>query len=93
VVEKGEGNGETADISGHISQPSEARTLEAVLGDCVSNVVDRVVWQLKLVSICVEELSIALLVGPVYRGHGGQRGRGRRGSGGIIWRAACGRRC
>jgi len=57
-VEQVECNGETSNISCNIGEASQSRALEAMLGDGISDIVDCVVWDLKLVAICVGESSV-----------------------------------
>ena len=68
-VEQNEGNGQTGNVPSNITQPSQTRSLEAVLRDCISNIVNRVVGQLKLVSVCINELAITLFLHIIQRGH------------------------
>ena len=77
VVEEGKGEGQAGDVTGDVGQAAQAGALEAVLGDGIADVVDRVVGQLELVAVGVEQLAVGCL-GIVERGHGRERGgRGR----------------
>ena len=68
-VEENEGNCQTGDVPSDIAQPPQARSFEAVFGNCISNIVDRVVRNLKLVSIGINELAKTLLLHIIQRGH------------------------
>lgn len=57
-VEDHEDDRQTTDVSSNIAQPPQTRAVEAVSGDGISNVVDRVVWKFELVSIRINELPI-----------------------------------
>lgn len=57
-VEQIECCGETCDIPCNICKTFQSRTLETMLGNCISNIVDCVVWDLKLVAICVGKGSV-----------------------------------
>jgi len=64
-----------------------------VLGNCVSNIVDGVVWELKLVAQSVDELAITLFLRIFEGGHRREGGRGGRLSWGITGgTSGCGRR-
>lgn len=82
VVEEDEGEGEAGDVTGDVGQAAQAGALEAVLGDGAADVVDGEVGQLELVAVGIEQGAIGAL-GLVERGHGGERGRGRRLAGGV----------
>lgn len=76
VVKEGEGGGEAGHVPQDISQTEEAVTLEAVLWDGISDVLDGVVGHLKGVAVGVDQLAIVLLgVVGIERGHGGERSR------------------
>ena len=84
-VEEEECGCKTGDIPSHVAQPPQTRSLETTLWNSISNVVDGEVWQLEFVSVGVEELSVSLLVHFPQRGHGRERSRGGRLSGGVTW--------
>lgn len=44
----------TGNIPSHVAQPPQSRSLEAVLWNGISNVIDGEVWQLELVPIGIE---------------------------------------
>lgn len=68
-IEDHEGDCQTGDVPSNIAQTPQTRSLEAVFGNCTSNIVDRVIWKLELVSIRINELAVALLIHIVQRGH------------------------
>ena len=68
-VEEEESQGKAGDIPSDIAQPSQTRSLKAVLGNSVSNIVDSIVWELKLVPIGIDELAVFLLPHLIERGH------------------------
>jgi len=68
-VEQEECGCQTGDIPSHVAQPSQSRSLEAVLGNGISNVINSEVGQLELVAVGIDELSIWLLIHIVQRGH------------------------
>lgn len=83
VVKEGEGGSEASHVTKDISHAEETITLEAVLGDGITDVLDGVVGNLKGVAIGVDQLAVVLLGGVVRieRGHGregGGRGRSAR---------------
>lgn len=49
-VEEVESGGQAGNVASNITQSSNARTLEAMLGNGISNVVDGVIWDLELVA-------------------------------------------
>ena len=69
LVEQHEGRCQACDIPSNIAQTSQARSLEAVFGNGVSNIIDTIVWQVKLVPICINELAISLLLCVIQRRH------------------------
>lgn len=60
LVEEEESGSQTSNIASYVSQTLNTRSLVAVLGDSISNVVDSVIWDLEFVSIGVEEFSKVL---------------------------------
>jgi hypothetical protein len=74
AVEEDEGDGQTGNITGDVGETTQARALEAVLGDGIADIVDGVVGQLELVAVGIEHLAVGAR-DIVERGHGRQRGR------------------
>ncbi len=69
-VEEEKGGRKTGNIPSHVAQPPQSRSLEAVLWNSISNVIDGEVWQLELVSVGINELSVSLLGCLLQRRHG-----------------------
>ena len=61
-VEEQEGDCETGDIPSNIAQTPQARSLEAVLRNCISNIIDGEVWKFELVSVGIKERAVTLLL-------------------------------
>lgn len=57
TVEQVKCGGQTSHIASHISQSSQARTFVAVFWNRISDIVDGIVWYLKLISISVDQLA------------------------------------
>lgn len=57
-VEEEESSGQTGNIASNISQTSGSRAFVAVLRNCVSNIIDGIIWKLEFVSIGIDELAI-----------------------------------
>jgi len=60
-VEDVEGGSERGKVTSNVAETTEARALEAVLGDGIADVLDGVVGDLELVAVGVEELAIGPL--------------------------------
>lgn len=69
-VEENKSGSQTGNIPSNISQTPQTRPLKAVLGNCTSNIIDGIIWDLEFVPICINELAISLLLDIVQRGHG-----------------------
>ena len=80
VVEDGKGGGQARHVTQDISVALEGRTLKAVLGDGIADILDGVVGRSELVAVGVDELAIVGLgVADIDRGERRERGgRGRR---------------
>lgn len=85
VLEDIEDGGEGDHIPDHIGQTSDGGALEAVSRDSITDLLDGVVGDLKLVAIGVDHLALAILFS--IRRHGRERGGRRR-----VTRAVQGRR-
>ena len=66
-IEQVEGGCQTGDISGNISQSPHTRSLEAVLRNGISNIINSIVWHLKLVAVCINKVSEAFILYIVQR--------------------------
>jgi hypothetical protein len=89
LVEEVESADKSDDVTGDVVEASGSRTLEAVLGDCIADVVDGVVGDLELLAVSINQLflglGLGLLLVVVLRSERGERsGRGR--SGGRAFR-------
>lgn len=76
-MEDCEGDCEGSDVTEDIVETSSPRAFVAVLGNGIADVVDRVVGQVELVAVCVQQLSIrlSLLIGRAHRRQRARRGR------------------
>lgn len=54
AVEKDKGDSETGNITGDVGETTQARALEAVLGNGIADIVDAEVGQLELVPVGIE---------------------------------------
>lgn len=61
VVEDIEGGGEHRNITSDVAQALGCRPLITVSRNGVTNLVDREIWELELVPVCVEHLAATLL--------------------------------
>lgn len=61
-IEEHKGDCKTGDVSSNIAQTPQTRSLEAVFRNCISNIIDRVVWKFELIPVCINELAIVLLL-------------------------------
>jgi hypothetical protein len=75
-IEDHEGDCKTGDVPSNIAQSPQPRSLKAVLGNCVSNIIDCVVRKRELVSVCINKFAITLLFHIVQRRHRRQRSAG-----------------
>jgi hypothetical protein len=69
LVEQVENDSKAGDIPSNIAQPSQSRPLEAVLGNCISNIVDSVVWNLEFVAVGINEFAKTMFLRFVEGGH------------------------
>lgn len=84
VVEDVEGGGQAGHVAQDVGVALERRSLEAVLGDGVADVLDGEVGHRELVAVGVDHAAKVGLGGvDVDRGHGRERSRGSRGSGRV----------
>ena len=60
LVEEVESADKSDDVTGDVVEASGSRTLEAVLGDSIANIVDGVVGDLELLAISIEQLFLGL---------------------------------
>lgn len=85
VVPDGKGGGEANQVAEDVAVSLEGRSLEAVPGDGVVDVLDGEIRRSELVAVGVDEAAIVGLGGlvDIYRRERGERGRRSRGSRGI----------
>lgn len=75
--------GKECNVAGNVCHALESRTLEAVSGNGIANLLDGVVGDLELVSVCIEkDTSLVLGKRVVDRAERGDRGRRGR----LSWR-------
>ncbi len=60
-VEEGEDGGEKGDIAGHIRQTARPGTLQAMSRDGVTDLLDGEVWQMELISVCIDHTQVLVL--------------------------------
>lgn len=77
VVENVEGGSKRSNVASDISQSLGARALEAVLGNSITDLLDRVIWDLELVAVGVKKATADVLHGLGRLVERGQRGVGR----------------
>jgi hypothetical protein len=70
VVENVESGGQAGNITSHVGKTADGGTVKAVLWNGIADIVDGVVWNLKLVAVGVEKDTVWLfLLDIVRRGH------------------------
>lgn len=89
VVKKIEGGGEAGAVTENVPQAQEAVTLETVLGDGVTELLDGIVRDLEGVAIGVDQLAVRRLLFAcgIEGGHGRERRRGGGGPRGVEGRS------
>lgn len=73
VVEKVEDGSQNGQVTEDIVQTGGGGAVEAVSGNSIADLLDRIIWDLELVAIGIEHLADLL-----FRSHGGKGGRGGR---------------
>lgn len=71
-VEEVEGGGQRSEVASHVAETTQGRALKAVLGDGIADLLDRVVWDLELVAVRVNEGTTRGLGGLRRLVHGGE---------------------
>lgn len=91
-VEEIEGGGQADNVAEDVSHAEKAIALEAVLGNGITELLDREVWDLEFIAVGVDQLAVrGLLLCSIEGGHGGEGCRGRRAPRGLERRSSGGR--
>lgn len=66
TIEDVESRGKRGNVPEHVVETCEAGSFETVLGNSITDIVDRIVWQLELVAVCINKLSIGICLQIVH---------------------------